>query len=120
MNTSSAAGGSVPRRIDLDWIRHRCAYLRSQKGLSARRMSAEMEVAESFVTNFENGEKGISVERLLEMIAALDVSPSAFFRTEEDSEIFLRLPTYLRALPPQKWQAILDLLGAEIGAQGTP
>lgn len=67
-------------------IGERIAKLRKAKNLSQQKFSYEAEIERSYLTHVEKGRKNISVETLLKITKALDISLKDFFDSKEFSK----------------------------------
>lgn len=65
-------------------IGERIAQLRKAKNLSQQRFSYEAEIERSYLTHVEKGRKNISIDTLVKITSALEVSLKDFF----DSKMF--------------------------------
>ena len=67
-------------------IGERIAELRKAKNLSQQQFSYDAEIERSYLTHVEKGRKNISVETLLKITKALDISLKDFFNSKEFSK----------------------------------
>jgi len=67
-------------------IGDRIAKLRKAKNLSQQQFSYDAEIERSYLTHVEKGRKNISVETLLKITKALDISLKDFFDSKEFSK----------------------------------
>jgi transcriptional regulator with XRE-family HTH domain len=67
-------------------IGERIAKLRKAKNLSQQQFSYDAEIERSYLTHVEKGRKNISVETLLKITKALDISLKDFFDSKEFSK----------------------------------
>ena len=63
-------------------IGERISELRKAKNLSQQKFSYEAEIERSYLTHVEKGRKNISVETLIKITDALDISLKEFFKPE--------------------------------------
>jgi transcriptional regulator with XRE-family HTH domain len=63
-------------------IGERIAQLRNAKGLSQQKFSYEAEIERSYLTHVEKGRKNISIETLIKITDALEISLKDFFNQE--------------------------------------
>lgn len=63
-------------------IGERIAQLRKAKKLSQQKFSYEADIERSYLTHVEKGRKNISVETLVKITDALDISLRDFFNRE--------------------------------------
>jgi transcriptional regulator with XRE-family HTH domain len=68
-------------------IGERIAKLRKAKNLSQQQFSYDAEIERSYLTHVEKGRKNISVETLLKITKALDISLKDFFDSKEFSKL---------------------------------
>lgn len=67
-------------------IGERIAKLRKAKNLSQQQFSYDAEIERSYLTHVEKGRKNISIETLLRITKALDISLKDFFDSKEFSK----------------------------------
>jgi len=67
-------------------IGERIAKLRKAKNLSQQQFSYDAEIERSYLTHVEKGRKNISVETLLKITKALNISLKDFFDSKEFSK----------------------------------
>lgn len=63
-------------------IGERIAQLRKAKKLSQQKFSYEAEIERSYLTHVEKGRKNISIETLMKITDALEISLKEFFNQE--------------------------------------
>jgi len=63
-------------------IGERIAQLRKAKNLSQQKFSYEAEIERSYLTHVEKGRKNISIETLIKITDALEISLKDFFNQE--------------------------------------
>jgi len=63
-------------------IGERIAELRKAKDLSQQQFAYEAEIERSYLSHLEKGRKNISVDMLVRITTALDISLKDFFKTE--------------------------------------
>ena len=63
-------------------IGERIAQLRKAKKLSQQKFSYEAEIERSYLTHVEKGRKNISIDTLIKITDALDISLKDFFNQE--------------------------------------
>lgn len=63
-------------------IGERIAQLRKEKKLSQQKFSYEAEIERSYLTHVEKGRKNISIETLIKITDALEISLKDFFNQE--------------------------------------
>ncbi len=63
-------------------IGERIAELRKAKKLSQQQFAYEAEIERSYLSHLEKGRKNISVDMLVRITTALDISLKDFFKTE--------------------------------------
>ncbi len=92
-------------------IGKRIASLRDEKGWTTNRLANLCGLSQSFLRSVELGEKGISVDSLLLVCAALEISPRDFFDCPEaGSSGTDPLPGQLARLTPRQRQALSAFL----------
>ena len=67
-------------------IGERIAKLRKAKKLSQQQFSYDAEIERSYLTHVEKGRKNISVDTLVKITKALDISLKDFFDSKEFSK----------------------------------
>ena len=67
-------------------IGERIAQLRKAKKLSQQKFSYEAEIERSYLTHVEKGRKNISIETLIKITDALEISLKEFFSTKDFSK----------------------------------
>ena len=67
-------------------IGERIAQLRKAKKLSQQKFSYEAEIERSYLTHVEKGRKNISIETLIKITDALEISLKEFFSTMDFSK----------------------------------
>jgi transcriptional regulator with XRE-family HTH domain len=68
-------------------IGERIAKLRKAKKLSQQKFSYEAEIERSYLTHVEKGRKNISIETLVKITNALEISVKDFFDSKEFSKL---------------------------------
>lgn len=68
-------------------IGERIAKLRKAKKLSQQKFSYDAEIERSYLTHVEKGRKNISIETLVKITNALDISLKDFFDSKEFSKL---------------------------------
>ncbi len=68
----------------LQYVIGRIKELRTQKSLSQLDLSTKAGLSQSFLASLEKGKKKPSVETLLRIASALEVSPKSFFPENEE------------------------------------
>lgn len=91
----------------------RIVSLRKERGWTTNRLANRCGLSQSFLRSVELGEKGISVDSLLLVCEALDLSPRDFFDFSEGS---IAVPDPLAGqvarLTPRQRQALAAFLSA--------
>ena len=64
-------------------VGQRIKTLRNQLGISQEALANKAGIDRTYVTDVENGRRNIAIENLEKLIAALNVSVSDFFNSEE-------------------------------------
>lgn len=67
-------------------IGERIAQLRKAKNLSQQQFSYEAEIERSYLTHVEKGRKNISIDTLIKITDALEISLKEFFSTKDFSK----------------------------------
>jgi transcriptional regulator with XRE-family HTH domain len=67
-------------------IGERIAKLRKAKKLSQQSFSYEAEIERSYLTHVEKGRKNISIDTLVKITNALNISLKDFFKSDEFAE----------------------------------
>jgi len=75
---------SMDTNEQLNYVIDRIKELRKQKSISLLELSIRSDLSQSFLGSVERGEKKPSVETLLRIASALEVSPKCFFPENED------------------------------------
>jgi len=68
----------------LQYVIGRIKELRTQKSISQLDLSAKAGLSQSFLASLEKGKKKPSVETLLKIASALEVSPKSFFPENDE------------------------------------
>lgn len=63
-------------------VGQRIKELRKELGYSQERLANEAEVDRTYVTDVENGRRNVSIEVLLKLISALEISVKEFFNSK--------------------------------------
>ena len=65
--------------MDIQFVRDRIAFLRTEKGISARELSLRLGQSTGYISQIETGKSNPSVEMLIYICEELGISMSAFF-----------------------------------------
>ncbi len=68
--------------MDMEFIRQRIAYLRTNNGISARELSLRLGQSEGYINAIENGRSNPSVEMLGYICEELNISLRDFYDTD--------------------------------------
>ncbi|MGN0447375.1 MAG: helix-turn-helix domain-containing protein [Acutalibacteraceae bacterium] len=102
----------------MEWFSQRLAYLRMQKGVSARDMSLSLGQSESYINKIENRRTLPSMSGFFYICEYLEITPKDFFDTDVASpHCFCEIEKELKKLTPKQSQHILFLL-KDINAVG--
>lgn len=71
--------------MDIQFVRDRIAFLRTEKNISARELSLRLGQSTGYISQIETGKSNPSVEMLIYICEELGVSMSAFF---DDSQSY--------------------------------
>lgn len=91
-------------------IIERISYFRTKKNLSARKLSMMIGKSEPYIHSLENGGFDLSLNVLLDIFEALEITPIEFF--SENPESFTKdkkLLDYFSKLSDKQKEAILNL-----------
>lgn len=93
------------------YFSERLAYLRMQKGVSARDMSASLGQASSYINNIENGRSFPSMKAFFSICQFLEVTPQEFFDQENTNPPKVQdFVNELKALNPKTMDHFLTLI----------
>ena len=73
-----------------DQVGRRIAQLRSDRGVSQRRLAGAIGIDQSALSRVESGERGLAVEELVAIASFLGVDASALLRSDEDATPLFR------------------------------
>lgn len=59
--------------------RHYLREWRKERGLTQKQLAKKIDMDETVICRFESGARGVSLEIMLELFKALDVTPGQFF-----------------------------------------
>ena len=94
-----------------NFFAERLAYLRMQKGVSARDMSESLGQASSYINHIENGRSFPSMKAFFHICDYLEVTPQDFFDVEDSSPAKIQeLMKEAKALSPKTLDHFLALM----------
>ena len=89
----------------------RLAKLRAQKGVSARDMSLSLGQNPGYINSIENGKALPSMSLFFYICEYLEITPAAFFETENNSPLIITgLTNKLQLLPPDRLEHIESIV----------
>lgn len=71
-------------------IGHRIKHYRKIKNLTQKALAAEIGVASSFIANIEQGQKGISLDKLVDICRCFDIGLSDLLPLETQGDIEIK------------------------------
>ncbi len=71
---------------DISFIAKRIYELRIQKDISSRKLSLELGLSNSYITQVENGQKVPSLENLINICNYFNITLAEFFSTMENNQ----------------------------------
>lgn len=98
---------------DISFIAKRVYELRCKRNISSRKLSLELGLSNSYITQIENGHKIPSIENLINICNYFDITLAQFFSTMEDNSLSPELEDiiqYARTLSQEELKIILQII----------
>lgn len=75
--------------MDIQFVRERVAFLRTEKNISARELSLRLGQSTGYISQIETGKSNPSVEMLIYICEELGISMSAFFDESQQYPVLI-------------------------------
>lgn len=97
--------------MEIKEILSRIGYVRNQVGLSAREVSARIDMSPQYVAQLESGRIVLTVEKLLQILKVCNFSVERFFSKDiNDYDINQELAELIEKLPTDKKKNIIEFI----------
>lgn len=97
--------------MEIKEILSRIGYVRNQAGLSAREVSARIDMSPQYVAQLESGRIVLTVEKLLQILKVCNFSVERFFSKDiNDYELNKELVQLIEELPTDKKKNIIEFI----------
>lgn len=97
--------------MDIQFVRDRIAFLRTERGISARELSLRLGQSTGYISQIETGKSNPSVEMLIYICEELGISVSAFFDDTQDYPVLVEeIITQAKGLNKSSLESVLYVM----------
>ena len=97
-------------RLDATFIRHRISELRTKKGVSEYKMSADLGHSKTYIQSISSGRALPSMGEFLYICEYLGVTPKEFFDTDNaQPQLVTKLSNLAKKLPTDDVEALINM-----------
>jgi len=97
--------------VNIEFVRNRIAFLRTNKNMSARELSLRLGQSTTYINHIENGNSKPSLEMLFEIADELGVTMSQFFdETDNYPELNKKIIKLTSNLDKKSLESVIMLL----------